>query len=45
MQVNNPEVLEVAIRYIPHRFPWWIFGIGEAMILGTIGWYWKRSRK
>jgi hypothetical protein len=40
-QVKNPEVLEVATRYIPNRFPWWIFGIGEAVILASIGWYKK----
>lgn len=38
-QVKNPEVLEVATRYIPDRFPWWIFGMGEGVILATIGWY------
>ena len=42
LQVKNPEVLEVATRYIPNRFPWWIFGIGEVIVLGTIGIYWKR---
>lgn len=42
LQVKNPEVLAVATRYIPHRFPWWIFGIGELIILGTIGLYWRR---
>jgi len=42
LQVKNPEVLEVATSYIPHRFPWWIFGIGEMIILRTIGIYWKR---
>lgn len=42
LQVKNSEVLELATRYIPDRFPWWIFGIGEVLILGTIGWYWKR---
>ena len=42
LQVKNPEVLEVATRYIPLRFPWWIFGIGELIILGTIGLYWRR---
>jgi len=40
-QVKNPEVMEVATRYIPHRFPWWIFGMGELVILSTIGWYGK----
>jgi hypothetical protein len=43
LQVKNPEVLEVATRYIPLRFPWWIFGIGELIILGTIGLYWRRT--
>jgi hypothetical protein len=38
-QLNNPEVLEVATRYIPYRFPWWIFGMGEGVILATIAWY------
>ena len=38
-QLNNPEVLEVATRYIPYRFPWGIFGMGEVVILATIGWY------
>ena len=38
-QLNNPEVLEVTTRYIPYRFPWWIFGMGEVVILATIGWY------
>ncbi len=44
-QVKNPEVLEVASSYIPHRFPWWIFGIGEAVILASIGFYWKQAHK
>jgi len=42
LQVKNPEVLEVATTYIPHQFPWWIFCMGEVIILGTIGIYWKR---
>jgi hypothetical protein len=41
-QVKNPEVLEVATRYIPDRFPWWIFGIGEGVILFSIWWYRKQ---
>ena len=40
-QFHNPEVQEVAMRYIPARFPWWIFWIGEISILGTIIWYWR----
>lgn len=42
LQLKNPEVLEVATRYIPHHFPWWIFGIGEVIIIGTTGIYWRR---
>ena len=44
LQVKNPEVLEVASAYIPHRFPWWIFGIGEALILASILWYSRGTR-
>lgn len=43
LQVKNPEVLEVATSYIPDRFPWWIFGMGEVIILASIGWYWRKS--
>jgi len=45
MQLKNPEVLELATSYVPHRFPWWIFGIGESLILFSITWYWKRPDK
>ena len=45
LQIKNPDVLEVATRYIPGRFPWWIFGIGELVILTTIGLYWRRIKK
>ena len=44
LQVKNPEVLEVATSYVPHHFPWWIFGIGEAVILASIVWYSRLSR-
>lgn len=44
LEVKNPEVLELATSYIPSRFPWLIFGIGEAVILGSIAWYWKLKR-
>jgi hypothetical protein len=42
LQLKNPEVLEVATRYIPRRFPWWIFAAGEAVILSTIATLWRR---
>jgi len=41
-QMKNPEVLEVATRYIPDRFPWWIFGTGEGVILISI-WRYKKQ--
>ena len=41
-QLKNPELLEVGIRYIPDRFPWWIFGPGEGVILISIWWYNKQ---
>jgi hypothetical protein len=42
LQLKNPEVLELATRYIPFTFPWWIFGIGELVILFTTITYMKR---
>lgn len=43
LQVKNPEVLRVATSYIPDRFPWWIFGLGEVVILTSIVWYHRRD--
>ena len=40
-QLKNPEVMKVATAYVPRRFPWEIFAAGEAVILTSIGWYWK----
>ena len=44
-QLNNPDVMEVATSYIPRRFPWAIFALGEAVILASIAWYWKQTGK
>jgi len=44
LDLKNPEVLEVATRYIPFRFPWWIFAIGELIILTFIGLYYRRFK-
>ena len=44
LQVKNPEVLLVGTSYIPHRFPWWIFGVGEGLILASTLWYSRLSR-
>jgi hypothetical protein len=43
LQVKNPDVLLVATSYVPQNFPWWIFGIGEALILASIGWYARKD--
>ena len=44
LQLKNPEVLEVATSYIPQRFPWWIFALGETVILCSIAWYWRTNK-
>ncbi|MBN2699254.1 MAG: hypothetical protein JXR52_10560 [Bacteroidales bacterium] len=44
-RLKNPEVLEVAMQYVPARFPWWIFISGEVIILGTIWRYGRRLGK
>lgn len=41
LQVKNPEVLQFATLYEPVSFPWLIFILGEALILGFITWYYK----
>jgi len=43
--VKNPEVLEVATRYIPERFPWGIFLAGEGILLLSIAGYGRQLRK
>lgn len=45
LDMKNPEVLEVATRYIPLRFPWWIFGIGEIILLSVISLYARRMNR
>jgi hypothetical protein len=45
LDVKNPEVLEVATRYIPLRFPWWIFGTGEIILLFVISLYARRMNR
>jgi hypothetical protein len=41
-RVRDPAVLEVATSYIPRNFPWWIFCLGEAVILAAILFYQRR---
>jgi hypothetical protein len=41
--LKNPEVMSMATQYIPAAFPWWIFAAGEALILASILWYWRKK--
>ncbi len=41
LQVKNPEVLELATLYEPVSFPWLLFVVGEALLLGFIAWYYQ----
>jgi hypothetical protein len=38
-------LLELSQQYIPERFPWLIFALGEAVILLAIGLFYKRVEK
>jgi len=44
-QLKNPEVMKVATAYVPRRFPWGIFALGEGVILASIGCYWRLTGK
>jgi hypothetical protein len=44
LQLKNPEVLQHATSYVPARFPWEIFILGESLILSATGWYWRTVR-
>jgi len=43
LELKNPEVLRVATLYEPGHFPWWLFGLGEVLILASMAWYYKRQ--
>ncbi|RPI44880.1 MAG: hypothetical protein EHM46_02335 [Bacteroidetes bacterium] len=45
LDVKNPEVMEVATRYMPFRFPWWIFAFGEIILLFVISLYARRLNR
>ena len=36
---NSGKLIESAITYVPQEFSWWIFGLGQLLILAGIG-YW-----
>ena len=42
---DSPEnALEVLASYVPETFNWWIFGVGEGLIVLGIWLYYRRSR-
>ncbi len=43
LELKNPEVLRLATTYEPANFPWWLFGLGEVLILASMAWYYKRQ--
>jgi len=39
---DTGRLIEFATRYVPVEFNWWIYGIGQMLIVGGIGlWYWR----
>jgi hypothetical protein len=36
---DSGRLIESATRYVPQEFSWWIFGLGQLLILAGIG-YW-----
>jgi uncharacterized membrane protein len=39
------KAMEVLATYVPQQFNWWLFGIGEMLILLGLYLYWKKSRQ
>ena len=44
LSMNNKAAMEHAFHYIPNQFPWWIFILGELIILAGILIFWKRVK-
>lgn len=42
---NTTKLMEKALLYIPTSFPWWIFIIGLAIIVGGISTFYIRNKK
>ena len=45
LNMKNPEVMQIAFSYIPFRFPWWIFILGEGVVLGAVFSLWRRLKR
>jgi hypothetical protein len=43
--IPSDELLKLALEYVPRRFNWFLFGLGEAIILAGIVVYWRRNKK
>ncbi len=41
----NGEVMEAVLHYIPQHFEWWIFWIGELLILAAIVLFYVRAKR
>jgi hypothetical protein len=42
---DSGKLMESATRYVPHEFSWWIFWIGQLLIMAGIGfWYFRESK-
>ncbi len=39
----SKEMLISGTQYMPQKFPWWIFLIGESMHLGAVGMIWRQK--
>jgi hypothetical protein len=40
--VAGEELYRIASEYIPRKFYWGLYWIGEVIILGGVGWLWRR---
>ena len=39
------ETLAVLSNFVPQSYPWWLFGLGEILLLSGIFYFWKRTRR
>lgn len=42
--INGDELMKLMINYIPEHFNWWIFAVGEIVLLLGIGLYYQRNK-
>lgn len=44
LNLTQDQLFTAMKNYIPIKFNWWIFGIGELGLIGFIGWFWRKNR-